>query len=149
MYIGDVADRTGISKQTIRYWEQEELLEEPYRSPTSGYREYTPGVVHRIQFIKNAKKLGFSLDDIRELLSILEDRTDVPEAFARKLTQRKEAIEEKINKLTAIKNLLEDLLDACPEEGTARDCPCVEEIAPEGHLEEFLRPFQRENPPAD
>ncbi len=140
--IGEVADRTGVSKQTLRYYEKEGLLNKPYRSPTSGYRKYEPEAVHRIRFIKNAQKLGFTLDEIKDLLSILEDQKEVPGKFARKLAAKKDTIEEKIEKLTAIRDLLDELIDRCPEEGTVQDCPCVEAIAPEGRLEEFLKPFR-------
>jgi len=142
--IGEVADRTGVSKQTLRYYEEEGLLEKPYRSPTSGYRKYEPEAVYRVRFIKNAQELGFTLNEIKNLLSILEDRKEVPEKFARKISSKKDRIEEKIEKLTAIQNVLEELIEECPEEGTVQDCPCVEEIAPEGHLEEFLKPFRKQ-----
>ena len=143
MKIGEVADRTGMTKPAIRYYEEEGLIDEPYRSPTSGYRKYEEEVIYRIRFIQNAKELGFTLSEIKQLLSILEDQKEVPKQFARTLSDKREEVKEKIEKLTAIKNLIDDLIQECPEEGTVEDCPCVEEIAPEGHLEEFLKPFQK------
>lgn len=140
--IGEVADRTGISKQAIRFYEREGLLDEPDRDPQSGYRKYDIEVLHRIRFILNAKELGFTLDEIQELLEILKEPNDVPEKFYKKVSQKKDRIEQKIKKLTSIRDLLGDLLDECPEEGSASDCPCLEEIAPEGHLHEFLKPFE-------
>lgn len=140
--IGEVAERTGITKQAIRFYEREGLIEEPDRDPQSGYRKFDIEVLHRIRFILNAKELGFTLDEIKELLSILKEQNNVPEKFAAKLSSKKERIEEKISKLKALRDLLEEMLDDCPEEGTAEDCPCIEEIAPEGHLQEFLKPFE-------
>lgn len=140
--IGEVSDETGVSKQTLRYYEKEGLLEEPHRDPISRYRKYEPETVHRVRFIKNAQELGFTLSEINELLSILSGQKEVPNKFARKLRYKKEQVEEKIEKLVAIKDVLGELLEECPEEGSVQDCPCVEEIAPEGNLEEFLKPFQ-------
>lgn len=140
--IGEVAERTGLSRQSIRYYEREGLIEKPYRSPTSGYRKFEPEVVYRIRFIQNAQELGFTLEQIKDLLDILEKRKEVPGKFATKLASKKNEIEERIEKLTAIKYVLEELIEECPEEGTVQDCPCVKEIAPEGHLKEFLKPFE-------
>jgi len=117
-------------------------LKNPYCSPTSGCRKYEPDAVHRMRFIKNAQKLRLTLNEIKGLLSILEDRKDVPEKFARKISSKKEQIEEKMEKGTAIRKVLDEFIEQCPEEGTVQDCFCVKEIAPEGHLEEFLKPFQ-------
>jgi DNA-binding transcriptional MerR regulator len=66
---GQLAERSGVSLQTIRYYELEGLLPKPQRL-SSGYRMFSPNTVWQIQFIKRAQKLGFSLADIRELLSI-------------------------------------------------------------------------------
>src|SRR5579884_1561733 len=61
--IGQVARRTGVSVETVRVYEHEGLLEEPPRR-ASGYRQYSEQVIKRIQFIKRAQKLGFSLKEI-------------------------------------------------------------------------------------
>lgn len=140
--IGEVAERTGITKQAIRFYEREGLLEKPYRDPQSGYRKFEVEVLHRIRFILNAKELGFTLDEIKELLTILKNQNDVPEKFAKKVSEKKERIEQKITKLTSIRDLLEDMLERTPNNGSATDCPSLEEIAPEGHLKEFLKPFK-------
>src|SRR5713101_3882193 len=80
MKIGEVADRGGVNLQTIRYYEREGLLPQPPRLP-SGYRVYTQPTVRRVRFIKRAQELGFTLAEIRELLSLrldrVRDRSDV------------------------------------------------------------------------
>src|SRR5215472_1255988 len=70
--IGEVAERGGVSIQTIRYYEREGLLPEPPRL-ASGYRMFPETTVHRVRFIKRAQELGFSLAEIRDLLSLGED----------------------------------------------------------------------------
>src|SRR5262245_52061246 len=72
MTIGQVARLAGVGVETIRFYEREGLLTKPKRRP-SGYRVFAPDAVGRIQFIKKAKQLGFSLKEIRDLLSLRVD----------------------------------------------------------------------------
>jgi MerR family copper efflux transcriptional regulator len=67
--IGEVAERGGVNLQTIRYYEREGLLPEPPRRE-SGYRMFPESTVRRVRFIKRAQELGFTLAEIRELLSL-------------------------------------------------------------------------------
>src|SRR5574337_579822 len=71
--IGAVARRAGVGIDTIRYYERENLLPPPRRR-ASGYRDYGPDVVERLRFIRRAKALGFTLEEIRELLALSTDR---------------------------------------------------------------------------
>src|SRR5690242_13179354 len=66
--IGQVARRTGVGIETVRFYEREGLLNRPARSPSSGYRLYEEEVVARLEFILRAKELGFTLNEIKELL---------------------------------------------------------------------------------
>jgi DNA-binding transcriptional MerR regulator len=70
--IGQLAQRAAVNLQTIRYYEREGLLPEPPRL-SSGYRLYTDSMVRRVRFIKRAQEIGFSLAEIRELLSLRAD----------------------------------------------------------------------------
>lgn len=69
MTIGQVAKAAGVGVETVRFYERVGLIPDPPRRP-SGYREYPPDAVHRIEFIKRAKALGFTLAEIGELLSL-------------------------------------------------------------------------------
>lgn len=71
MQIGELAKRSGASVTTIRFYERKGLLPEPQRKD-SGYRAYHPEALHRLQFIRQAKTLGFSLDEVREILRMRE-----------------------------------------------------------------------------
>ena len=74
MRIGEVARRSGVGVETIRYYEREGLLPEPERRP-SGYRQYDGSTVERLEYIRRAKDLGFTLKEIGELLDLRVDRT--------------------------------------------------------------------------
>ena len=127
MKIGEVADRGGVNLQTIRYYEREGLLPQPPRLP-SGYRVYTEPTVRRVRFIKRAQELGFTLAEIRELLSLridhVRDRSDV-----RALAKAKVAdIDDKIRTLSAMKEALVRLTGHCRGHGPASECPILESL---------------------
>src|SRR5258708_2566151 len=69
---GRLAQLGGVGVETVRFYEQEGLLAKPARSP-AGYRQYGQHVVARLQFIQRAKELGFTLNEIKELLSLRVD----------------------------------------------------------------------------
>ena len=127
MKIGEVADRGGVNLQTIRYYEREGLLPQPPRLP-SGYRVYTQPTVRRVRFIKRAQELGFTLSEIRELLSLrLDHERDRSEVRA--IAEAKVAdMEEKIRTLTAMKEALVRLTEHCSGHGPASECPILESL---------------------
>ncbi len=67
MHIGELAKQVGVNVQTVRFYERKSLLPEPHRTE-SGYRQYAKDDVRRLQFVRQAKALGFSLDEIRKIL---------------------------------------------------------------------------------
>ena len=125
--IGEVAERGGVNLQTIRYYERERLLPEPPRLP-SGYRMFPEQTVRRIRFIKRAQELGFSLAEIRGLLSMQIDPKKEC-ADVKRLAKAKIAdIDEKIRTLEAMKRVLSGLTKLCPGRGPSRECPILESI---------------------
>ena len=105
LLIGDVAERTGLSAPTIRYYESIGLLAAPPRSAT-GYRRYTETTVEELRFIKKAQSLGFSLDEIGEILK-LSRAGDTPCAHVLDLARRHlHAVEERIRQLTQFRDQL-------------------------------------------
>jgi len=132
--IGQLAQRAAVNLQTIRYYEREGLLPEPPRL-SSGYRLYTDSMVRRIRFIKRAQEIGFSLAEIRELLSLRADgRRERNEVRA--IAQAKIAdIEDKMRTLKAMKTVLNRLTERCSGCGPASECPILESI----DSEEVLR----------
>ena len=127
MKIGEVADRGGVNLQTIRYYEREGLLPPPPRLP-SGYRVYSEPTVRRLRFIKRAQELGFTLAEIRELLSLRIDH-DRDRSEVRAIAEAKVAdIEEKIRTLGAMKEALVRLTEHCRGHGPASECPILESL---------------------
>jgi Hg(II)-responsive transcriptional regulator len=125
--IGAVAERAGVNLQTVRYYERERLLPEAPRLP-SGYRVFSSDTVHRVRFIKRAQELGFTLAEIRDLLSLrVADERD--SATVRELAQKKITdIEDKIRTLQSMKAALEHLTDRCSGHGPASQCPILKAI---------------------
>ena len=94
MTIGAVARRVGVAIDTIRYYEREGLLPEPLRR-ASGYRSYDEGAVRQLRFIRRAKDLGFTLEEIRDLLALSADRQRGVKAVKKRAEERLAAIDER------------------------------------------------------
>jgi len=125
--IGQVAKRSGIGLETVRFYERKGLIEEPPRTD-SGYRQYPEEAVGRIRFIRRAKELGFALKEISELLSLRVD-PDTTCADVREQTELKIAdVEEKIRALQTIKTALEKLAVSCTGSGPTSECPILEAL---------------------
>lgn len=125
MKIGELAHRTKVTRATIRYYERRELLPEPARTD-SGYREYEQGAVKRLQFIKRAKRLGFSLTEIRELLSLRIETGDACEPIRGRAEEKAHEIEERVRELEAIKRTLYRLIASCNSGEPTSECPILE-----------------------
>ncbi len=125
--IGELAKRSGIGLETVRFYERKGLIAEPPRTD-SGYRQYPEEVVGRIRFIRRAKELGFALKEISELLSLRVD-PDTTCVDVRKQTEFKISdVEEKIRALRRIKTALKKLAASCVGTGPASECPILEAL---------------------
>lgn len=110
MTIGALAHAAGLHVETIRYYQRRGLMSEPDRPP-GGIRRYDDSALERLHFIRTAQSLGFSLDEVANLL-ILEDGAGCEEA--RELGERKLAsVREKILNLRRIERVLEELVSEC------------------------------------
>jgi MerR family transcriptional regulator, copper efflux regulator len=122
--IGLVARRAGVGVETVRFYERQGLIEEPPRRP-SGYREYDDAVVARLGFIRRAKDLGFTLNEIKELLSLRRDPS-TPAADVKRRAEAKIAdIASKIRSLQKMKKALTKLTSACRCRDTSVECPLL------------------------
>lgn len=121
MRIGELAAQAGVGIQTLRYYERRGLIGKPLRRP-SGYRDYGPETVRLIRLIKWAQRLGFTLDETREMVSMMENRT--PGGAVRARAARKiHDIDERIRDLQSMRAALQSLVD-CSCEGK---CPIISE----------------------
>ncbi len=125
--IGRIARDAGTGVETIRFYERQGLLAKPART-TSGYRSYAPEVVRRLRFIRHAKELGFSLREIKELLSLRvtagKSCSDVKSRAAQKISE----IDRKMTSLTRIRRALVKLSAACSGKGPASACPILDAL---------------------
>jgi MerR family copper efflux transcriptional regulator len=120
--IGQLAKRAGVAIDTVRYYERDGLLSPSGRLP-SGYRRYGEAELKRLRFIRRAKALGFSLADIRVLLSLSRERNV---AKVKRAAQTRLAdVESRIHELERIRNGLQTLIAACPGHGDAANCPIL------------------------
>ncbi len=122
--IGALARKADVAIDTIRYYERERLLPNPERR-ASGYREYDAGAIERVRFIRRAKELGFTLQEIRDLLALETDRDHGVEGVKQRATKRLEELNQRIVKLTEIRDGLALLVDACPGHGAPECCPIL------------------------
>ena len=120
--IGKLAESAGVAIDTVRYYERNGLLQ-PAGRLASGYRRYGEAELKRLRFIRRAKALGFSLEDIRTLLELSAERSV---AKVKRAAQLKLAdIEARIAELERVGAGLRKLIAACPGHGRAEACPIL------------------------
>jgi DNA-binding transcriptional MerR regulator len=141
--IGELANQTGLSIKTIRYYESRGLLEQPPRSE-GGYRLYGPEEAARLRFVQRAKLLGLTLEEIKELveLAVRCNEGEIVPRLEEVLEAKLEETEAKMAELSAfLQNLLyyraraEDLKDCVPTDRYCEDvsfCGCLEAVTGEG-----------------
>jgi Hg(II)-responsive transcriptional regulator len=126
MRIGAAAEQAGVNVQTLRYYERRGLLPRPPRRD-SGYREFPDEAVGIVRFIKRAQDLGFTLDEVEELLKLRNekrrDRVRIRAIAERRVRQ----IDQKIAELEAMKKALGRLLHCC-RDGSTLECPIIEAL---------------------
>lgn len=125
--IGQVASRAGVGVETVRFYEREGLLEEPARR-ASGYRQYAEEAVKQIQFIKRAKLLGFSLKEIRELLTLRVDTENSCEQVKERAATKLAEVEQKIIELQQMRQALLQVASLCVGEGPKSRCPMLDAL---------------------
>jgi Cu(I)-responsive transcriptional regulator len=125
--IGEAASRSGLAAKTIRFYEEIGLIRQARRQE-NGYRIYAEDDLHMLRFIERARRLGFTVDDCRQLLALYRDR-DRASAEVKALTeQRMRDIEHRIEELVAMRRTLADLAARC--HGDERpDCPILDDLA--------------------
>ena len=125
--IGRLAKQVGIGIETVRFYERQGLIEPPPRTD-SNYRVYPEEEVSRLRFIKKAKSLGFTLNEIKELLFLRHDphatKADIKNRTLAKITD----VKQKISDLTRIQKALEHLASSCDGHGPLEDCPILKAL---------------------
>ena len=122
--IGKLASKANISVETIRYYQRRGLIEQPLK-PAAGYRQYADESLQRLLFIRKAKTLGFSLDEIDNLLVLSEGRCADVQSLARK---KLVSIKTKMKNLQRLEHLLEGLVGQCRNNIDAAHCPIIDTL---------------------
>ena len=130
MTIGQLAKRAGVGVETIRFYERAGVLGEPPRTP-SGYREYDEGAVRVLQFVLRAKRLGFTLREVKELLALRYAPDARRQDVRRKATEKLADIDARIAELRAMRADLSRLVTACRGDGPAAGCPIIAAVGEE------------------
>lgn len=126
--IGKLAKATDTKVETVRYYEKIGLLSAPARSG-GNYRTYDEGHLRRLSFVRRARDLGFSIEQVRELMGLADQRDRSCAAVDVIAAQHRRAIERKIADLTALARELDRLIRSCAH-NTVADCRIIEALAP-------------------
>lgn len=125
--IGQVAGQCGVGVETIRFYERRGLIAQPTR-PESGFRTYAPDAVRRVRFIQRSKALGFSLREIKELLSLRVDSAATCDAARAHAEAKIADIDKKIGHLKEMKHALAKLTAACLGKRPTSECPILDAL---------------------
>ena len=128
-----VAERSGVGAETVRFYEQRKLIPTPPRSD-AGYRQYDASFVERIRFIKRAQELGFTLEEIRDLLRLRVEPGATAGDVRRQAQAKLSEVEGKIRDLERIRDALAHLIAACRGHGPTSECPILEALETDGGL---------------
>jgi DNA-binding transcriptional MerR regulator len=128
MKIGELAMATSTKVETVRYYEKIGLLPPPART-VSNYRSYGSEHLSRLSFIRRARDLGFTLDSVRDLLDLSDQKNGSCDAVDLIATSHLESIERKIADLSSLQGELSRVLRSC-RKGTIAECKIIETLAP-------------------
>jgi Cu(I)-responsive transcriptional regulator len=125
--IGTAARMSGVSAKMVRHYESLGLLPQVGRTD-AGYRQYSEAEVHTLRFIKRSRELGFSMDDIAELVSLWHNRRRASSNVKRIAQQHSDELGQRIIAMQAMQRTLQHLIGCCA--GDARpDCPILDDLA--------------------
>jgi len=128
MTIGELARGTDTKVETVRFYEKSGLLPAPARTP-GNYRAYNADHLRRLSFIRRSRDLGFSLDQVRALLELADQRDHSCEAVDAIAQQHLVEVQRKIADLQALRQELERMLGHCVS-GTVADCRIIDALSP-------------------
>jgi Hg(II)-responsive transcriptional regulator len=128
--ISQIANEAGVNVETLRYYERIKIMPPPERKK-SGYRVYSKQDLKRLFFIKRTKELGFTLNEIKELLELRINPESTCGDVLAKATEKMVAIDQKIRELKQIKQALSVLAASCSGKGPSGECPILDALEQE------------------
>ena len=126
-HISELAEKCGVNKETIRYYERVGLLSEPSRT-NAGYRIFSNESVNRIKFIKRMQDLGFTLAEITKLLGVVDNDDERCADMYNFVVKKIEEVQMKIRDLKRIEQMLLNLKESCPNDKILYECPIIETL---------------------
>lgn len=126
MNIGQAAKHSGLSAKMIRYYESIGLLRPAGRS-VSGYRTFAQDDLHRLAFIRRARDLGFSLEEVGRLLALWQDRQRASADVKALASAHVQELNRKIAELSDLRDTLQSLVEHCQGDGRP-DCPILSDL---------------------
>jgi Hg(II)-responsive transcriptional regulator len=131
--IGKLARDAGVHVETVRYYERRGLLRRPL-TPLRGVRHYDEDTLASLRFIKRAQSVGFSLEEIRELLALRESgRADSCERVREKAEHKLAEVDAKLRELAGLRQMLAEFVGACEGRESDAECPILAELASQAH----------------
>ncbi|CVE03429.1 Cu(I)-responsive transcriptional regulator [Serratia marcescens] len=127
MNISDVAKKTGLTSKTIRFYEEKALITAPIRSD-NGYRHYSARHVEELTLLRQARQVGFNLDECRELVALFNDPARHSADVKARTLQKVAEIDRHISELGEMRQRLVTLADQCPGDERA-ECPIINNLA--------------------
>ena len=127
MRTSELADRAGVNSETLRYYERRGLLEEPPRT-SGGYRDYPVSAVELLRFVKRAQELGFTLDEVEELLHLDDGGPDSCDAARALAEHRRDDLAARIRDLQRMHDSLAELVETCHLPREDRRCALLQAI---------------------
>lgn len=125
--IGQLAEQAHVNRETVRYYERRRLLQRPSRS-IAGYRVFSDDALRRLRFIRHAKVLGFSLEEIKELLALRVHSIETCDRVRERTLVKIADIERKIGALQEMRRALGDLVSACSRRRKTDECPILDSL---------------------
>jgi Hg(II)-responsive transcriptional regulator len=120
---GELSKKCGVNIETLRYYEKRQLID-PHRSE-GGYRIYSEEDAVKIRFIRSARNLGFSLEEVSDLMKMRVDKKKSCDPVMAKAKNRLEEVEKKIKDLKSMRKVLNQMIDKCEESVSTNDCPIL------------------------
>ncbi len=130
MKIGTLAQKADVGIDTIRYYEREGMIPAPLRTP-SGYRDYRDSDVARLRFVRRAKVLGFTLQEVRELLDLTASASDDMASLNARAQVKLDDVNSRIDEMVRVRDALQQLVTACPGHGALDTCPIMAALSEE------------------
>lgn len=135
--VNGVVKATGLSRETLRYYEKMKLLN-PARRASNGYRVYVADDLERLEFIFRTKKAGFTIRNIRELLDLKKSANATCRLGREMANEQIQLVDEKIAALKDVRSILAEFVAACEEEGLDEPCSLNFNLKPVLFDEDFF-----------